>query len=340
MPLPIFRRCVSKYQGDFKVKTFSCFDQFLCMAFAQITHRESLRDIEICLRSQNKKLYHMGIRGRVSRSTLAEANEKRDWRIYAEFAQSLIGTARELYREDSFLEELNETVYALDATTIDLCLSVFPMGTFPKEQSRRQTPYTAGSKGQHPYIHPYFRWQVARCQRSRSFATGSRCILRYGSRLCGLRKALYLQPDSCIFRHPGQIEHAIPKALFTSSRQGNRASMRPNNHSYRVLYKQALPRHSSSSEIQGCQYRQDPRVSHQQFYFASTNDSPAVSQSLAGRAVLQMDQAAPENKEILWYFRECRKDSGLDSSLCLCPRSDNEKASQPLRKVSTQFYKF
>ena len=135
MPLPVFRRCVEKYKGDFNVKTFSCLDQFLCMAFAQITHRESLRDIEICLRSQKKKLYHMGIRGRVSRSTLAEANEKRDWRIYAEFAQSLIGTARELYKEDSFLEELNETVYALDATTIDLCLSVFPWAPFRKNKA-------------------------------------------------------------------------------------------------------------------------------------------------------------------------------------------------------------
>lgn len=135
MPLPVFRRCVAKYKGDFNVKTFSCLDQFLCMAFAQITHRESLRDIEICLRSQNKKLYHMGIRGRVSKSTLAEANEKRDWRIYAEFAQSLIATARELYREDSFLEELDETVYALDATTIDLCLSVFPWAPFRKKKA-------------------------------------------------------------------------------------------------------------------------------------------------------------------------------------------------------------
>ncbi len=135
MSLPTFRRCVAKYKGDFNVKTFSCLDQFLCMAFAQITHRESLRDIEICLRAQNKKLYHMGIRGRVSKSTLADANEKRDWRIYAEFAQNLIVTARELYREDSFLEELDETVYALDATTIDLCLSVFPWAPFRKKKA-------------------------------------------------------------------------------------------------------------------------------------------------------------------------------------------------------------
>jgi hypothetical protein len=135
MPLPTFRSCVVKYRGDFRARTFSCLDQFLCMAFAQITRRESLRDIEICLRSQNKKLYHMGIRGKVSRSTLADANEKRDWRIYAEFAQNLIAIARDLYREDSFLEELDETVYALDSTTIDLCLSVFPWATFRKRKA-------------------------------------------------------------------------------------------------------------------------------------------------------------------------------------------------------------
>jgi hypothetical protein len=154
MPLPTFRRCVAKYQGDFRVRTFSCLDQFLCMAFAQFTHRESLRDIEICLRSQNKKLYHMGIRGKVSRSTLAEANENRDWRIYAEFAQSLIGTARDLYREDSFLEELNETVYALDATTIDLCLSVFPWALFRKKKAAVKLHTLLDLKGNIPtFIH-------------------------------------------------------------------------------------------------------------------------------------------------------------------------------------------
>jgi len=135
MPKPIFHRCVEKYQGDFNVRTFTCLDQFLCMAFAQITYRESLRDIEVCLRSQRKKLYHMGIRGTVSRSTLADANEQRDWRIYAEFAQSLIATARELYSSDTFIDELDETVYALDSTTIDLCLSVFPWASFRKTKA-------------------------------------------------------------------------------------------------------------------------------------------------------------------------------------------------------------
>jgi hypothetical protein len=130
IPLTTFRRCVARYGGEHKVKTFSCLEQYLCMAFAQLTYRESLRDIEACLRAQSGKLYHMGIKSRVSRSTLADANEVRDWRIYADFAQSLIGIARRLYVEEPFGVDLKQTVYALDASTIDLCLSVFPWAPF------------------------------------------------------------------------------------------------------------------------------------------------------------------------------------------------------------------
>jgi len=130
LPLSTFRRCVARYDGEHKVKSFSCLDQYLCMAFAQLTYRESLRDIEACLRAQIAKLYHLGIRGRISRSTLADANEVRDWRIYAEFAQRLIGIARRLYVDEPFGVDLKETVYALDSTTIDLCLSVFAWAPF------------------------------------------------------------------------------------------------------------------------------------------------------------------------------------------------------------------
>jgi hypothetical protein len=131
-PIHEFRRCVDRYNGSYKIKTFSCWDQYLCMSFAQLTYRESLRDIEACLRVASRKLYHMGIRGRVSRNTLAHANETRDWRIYADFAQVLIKTARELYAADDFGVELEQTAYALDATTIDLCLSLFPWAKFRK----------------------------------------------------------------------------------------------------------------------------------------------------------------------------------------------------------------
>jgi hypothetical protein len=130
LPLTTFRRCVAHYRGEHKVKSFTCLDQYLCMAFAQLTYRESLRDIEACLRAQSSKLYHMGIHGRVSRSTLADANEVRDWRLYAQFAQSLIGIARRLYATEPFGVDLNETVYALDSTTIDLCLTLFPWAPF------------------------------------------------------------------------------------------------------------------------------------------------------------------------------------------------------------------
>ena len=134
LPLYEFRKCVQNYQGDYKVQSFSCMDQFLCMAFAQLTCRESLRDIESCLRFMQPKLYHMGIRGQVSRNTLANANNQRDWRIYADFAQVLIHQARGLYLEDPFGVELENTVYALDSTTIDLCLSLFPWAHFRKNK--------------------------------------------------------------------------------------------------------------------------------------------------------------------------------------------------------------
>ena len=130
-----FNKCVHRYRGNHRVKTFSCLDQFLCMAFAQLTFRQSLRDIEICLRAIHPKLYHAGFRGNVSRSTLADANEKRPWQIYADFARVLIQRARALYRQESFAVELDNTVYALDSTTIDLSLTLFPWAQFRKRKS-------------------------------------------------------------------------------------------------------------------------------------------------------------------------------------------------------------
>lgn len=134
VPINDFRQCVERYQGNYKIKRFSCWDQFLSMAFAQLTYRESLRDIQACLRAARQKLYHMGIRGKISRNTLAHANQVRDWRIYAEFAQVLIREARELYANESFGIDLDQTVYALDATIIDLCLSLFPWAAFRKRK--------------------------------------------------------------------------------------------------------------------------------------------------------------------------------------------------------------
>jgi hypothetical protein len=136
LPMNIFRQCVARYQGDHYAKRFRCYDQYLVMSFAQFTHRESLRDIEACLRAHQSKLYHMGIRSsKVARNTLSKANENRDWRIYADFAQSLICIARPLYAGEDLGLDLDNTVYALDASTIDLCLSVFPWALFKSTKS-------------------------------------------------------------------------------------------------------------------------------------------------------------------------------------------------------------
>ena len=135
LPHKEFQKCVARYHGSYYLKNFSCWDQFLAMAFAQLTYRESLRDIEACLRSLQSKLYHMGFRGRVFRSTLADANESRDWRIYADFAQVLISIARPLYADDPLGVELSENLYALDSTTVDLCLSLFPWARFRRSKA-------------------------------------------------------------------------------------------------------------------------------------------------------------------------------------------------------------
>ena len=214
------------------------------------------------------------------------------------------------------------------------------LGTFPKEKGCCQTPYAAGFKRQHSYLHPYFRRQTARCQRSRPLTVGGRRILRNGSRLSGLRKAVRLQPDPSIFCYSCQNEHAIQKTLFASGRQNDRTTMRSNNHTYRVLYRQALPRHLASSEIQGYYYRENTRFSHKQFHITGVNHSSTVSLQVAGRAVFQMDQATSEDKEILWDLRKCCEDSSLDSRFSLCSRRDNEKAAQPPGKSLHNFTNF
>ena len=150
LPKKQFDRCVRRYHGNHRTKTFSCFDQYLCMAFAQITYRQSLRDIESCLRAMQPKLYHCGIRGNISRNTVANANEHRSWKIYADFAQILINKARTLYANEDFGIQLNREVYALDSTTIDLCLSLFPWAKFRKHKAAVKVHTLMDLKGSIP----------------------------------------------------------------------------------------------------------------------------------------------------------------------------------------------
>jgi hypothetical protein len=152
LPHHSFRRCVERFQGDLRVRSFTCQDQLRCMAFAQLTYRDSLRDTVTCLNAQRAKLYHMGIRGQVRRSTLADANERRDWRLYAAFAQILIAQARRLYASDSFGADLDATAYALDTTTVDLCLSLFPWASFHHDKGAMKLHTMIDLRGNIPVV--------------------------------------------------------------------------------------------------------------------------------------------------------------------------------------------
>ena len=156
-----FRRCVARYGGDVRPRGFSCWDQYLSMAFAQLTYRDGLRDIEACLRSLGGKLYHMRFHGHVARSTLADANDAHDWRIYADFAQVLIGIARPLYASDPIGVELDQSLYVPDSTTIDLCLSLFPWAKFRKHKAAVKMHTQTGPARQHPHVYQHYRWKSA-----------------------------------------------------------------------------------------------------------------------------------------------------------------------------------
>jgi len=182
LPLPSFRRCVKRYGGDYRARRFTCLDQYLTMAFAQLSYRESLRDIEACLMAHRAKLYHMGIRGPVARATLADANARRDWRIYADFAQSLIATARHLYAGDGFAVELQHTVYALDSTTIDLCLALFPWAPFMRAKGAVKLHTLLDLRGNIPsFIHiSHGRWNDMRALDLMTFEAGAVYVMDRG----------------------------------------------------------------------------------------------------------------------------------------------------------------
>ena len=201
-----FRRCVARYDGDTRLRTFSCWDQYLTMAFAQLTYRESLRDIEACLRAVSAKLYHMGFHGKVARTTLADANESRDWRIFADFAQILIRIARPLYAADPIGVDLDQSLYALDSTTIDLCLSLFPWAKFrsTKQPSRCTRYWTCTAIS--PRLSALPDGKVHDVNILDEIASGGRSVLRHGSRLRGFRAPLrlhaQLRPSSSCAPNP------------------------------------------------------------------------------------------------------------------------------------------
>ena len=328
LPRYDFQQCVQRYKGQYKIKSFSCWDQFLCMAFAQLTYRESLRDIEACLRSAQHNLYHMGFRGKVSRNTLAHANEVRDWRIYADFAQILIGRARRLYANDSFGVELDQTAYALDSTLIDLCLSLFPWAKFRKRKGAIKLHTLLDLRGSIPslIIITHGKIHDVTILDQLTFEPGAFYIFDRGyldfARLHKIHQA------SSILCDPSQKQFPVQTPLFSTGRQIPRRSMRPNHCPQGILRQKGLSRQIETNPLFRCHPEQMVRFPNQQLYTARFDHRSALSLPMADRIVLQMDQAASSNQSLLWHNRQCRQDPDLDRHHGLCAGGHRQKATE------------
>ena len=334
-PWHTFRRLVAKYRGDFNVRTFSCLDQFLSMAFAQLTYRESLRDIEACLRAQPTKLYHMGLRGKVSRSALADANESRDWRIYAEFAHALIRTARRLYAQDPLSVDLAETVYALDATTIDLCLSLFPWAKFRNTKAAVKLHTLLDLRGATPSsihisdgkLHDVNVLDVLIAEPG-AFYVMDRGYLDF-ERLYRLHQAatsLLLAPptsnsSACI------LGQSIAARDCSATKKWNWLFSTPTRRIPNACVASAI----AIPKVGDC-------ILDQSYDVSAFDHLRVVPLALASRTVLQVDQATPTHQALLWHLRERREDPGLDRGRCVrlsCHRSQAAQSGVVLARNVT-----
>ena len=337
LPMPTFRRCVERYQGDRWVKSFRCVEHYRCMAFAQLTYRESLRDIEACLRAQGAKLYHMGIRGAVSRSTLADANEQRDWRIYADFAQRLIHTARRLYVDDALALELDETVYALDSSTIDLCLTLFPWADFRKTKAAVKLHTLLDLRGSIPaFIH---------------ISTGKLHDVNVMDLLMPEAGAFYVMDRAYVDfarLHTLHRAHAFFVVRAKSNTQLRRLYSHPVDRSAGVICDQTIvltgvtTPDSYPDKLRRIKVRDAERGKTLVFLtnnwaLPASTIARALSMPLASRAVLQMDQAAPAHQILLRHLRERRADANLDRGLRLRARRHHQDRDSIWTSASTQF---
>ena len=325
VPAYEFRKCVERYNGNHKVISFSCWDQFLCMAFAQLTYRESLRDIQVCLRAAQSRLYHLGIRGKVSRNTLAHANQTRDWRIYADFAQILIQKARKLYAADSFGIELDQAVYRLGFYDHRPLPGSFPLGQVPETQGGNQAPYSSGSAWEYSFRRDHHHGKSPRCQHPRPTAHRAWGHLYHGSRLSGFCPPLQYPPGVGILCHSGKKKLQPNTPLLPTRRQIHRRPMRSDCRPQGSLCEKGLPGKTPTHPLLRFKEQQNVCIPDQQLRPAGHHDCRSLSLPLAGGAVFQMDQAASQDQGLLWHHRECSQDPDLDRHLGLCSRGHREE---------------
>src|SRR5271166_14603 len=292
LPWSTFDRIVARYNGNRAVRTLPCAAQYQVMAFAQITYRESLRDIKACLSAQSAKLYHMGLPGPIRRSTLADANETRDWRIYAEFAQRMIAQAKRLYAGDD--RDVDLPQYRLCARHDNhRSVSVgVPMCTFPVDQGSGENAHAPRPARQHSKLHPHIRRQTtARCPCARHAASRTWDHLRHGSGLRGFRSPACAASGWRLLCDPGKVERRCPPGLFGTGRSKRTGDLRSDHRDGRLPHTAKLSHTPATHSLQGSGDRQDAGFSHRSNDAAGIDDLCPLQEPLAGGAVLQVDQA-------------------------------------------------
>ena len=340
LPHKEFQKCVARYRGDHYLKSFSCWDQFLAMGFAQLTYRESLRDIEACLRSMQSKLYHMGFRGKMSRSTLADANELRDWRIYADFAQVLIGIARPLYADDPLGVELDQNLYALDSTTIDLCLSLFPWARFRRHKAAVKMHTLLDLHGSIP---TFIRITEGK---THDVNILDQIIPEAGSYYVMDRgyvdfERLYLFTRCSAFFVVRSKENILLGRRYShpvdwsSGVRSDHTVILTASESAKV-YPDAL-RRVTYFDLQN---QKRLKFLTNNFFLPALTIRENLQVTLDGGTVLQIYQTAPPHQVVLWHQRERREDPDLDRGLHLrisCDRSQAPAAGSELLPDPTDF---
>ena len=316
LPCYEFQKCVARYRGDYQQKKFSCWDQFLCMAFAQLTYRESLRDIEACLRSMSAKLYHMGFRGKVARTTLADANESRDWRIYADFAQVLIGIARPLYARDPIGVDLDQSLYALDSTTIDLCLTLFGWAKFRRHKAAVKMHTLLDLHGNIPTFI--------------SITDGKTHDVNILDEFGPEPGAFYVM-DRAYVDFERLFVFTLCSSFFVVRTKRNVVLQRRYSHtvdkssgvrSDQTVILTAIKSAKNTRPVAASELLRRPdehtaAVPNQQLRAPGADQCRDLPFALAGGVVLQVDQAAPADQEVLRRLRERRENADLDRRLGL-----------------------
>ena len=323
-----FRRCVNRYDGNYKVCNFPCWDQFLAMTFAQITYRESLADIEVCLRSRHDQLYRMGFRSTVAHSTLADANRERDWRIYADLAQLLITRARRLYADEPIGVELEQTVYALDSTTIDLCLSLFPWARFRSTKAAIKLHTLLDLRGPIPTMISISDGKQADVRVLDELIPGAGSLLCDGSRLRGFPTALSLCAGRRVLCHPRQNQSPTQPPGIAAGGRFDRSAQRSNR-----LAAQSFQHRSITPTSCAASVTWTPKTGKGLVFLTNNFDLPALTIAQLYKCRWQVElffKWIKQNlriKHFLRHHRQRGQDPGLDRRLRLCAGGHRAQAT-------------